>query len=885
MINIVKYTKPKNSSTNSIISSVGAVTSNNNASVTVDTALSPTSENAVQNKAIYKALLGFIQAIANTDGTLQLSNSGSTIIINSNTWKIVNGHLQYIGDVEVSGISATNGDITNLSGTNLNYEDATIENLTVTKAAHFFQLIIDEIKSTQGQVIITAANAKLDLVEQSQTGFKCYWKNTDGDKTIYNQFEVNDQVICQTFNLDDSSGTHQTNKFYWSKIISVGTETKNGEPCNYIVLSTQDYDTRSNGTPQVGDEIVQLGNKTNTDRQAAIIISAYNNQFLDPTIQAPSIVQYSGINDYNLSTHRLNVISKGLNQFNGNFSTTAGDIQSQINNNKKRYFPIIKPMYSYTFDLITDYLNNPIRYKGDLDIYSTPTYVEQGIYKVRIFVNSVSLGNSYSIASYGNTFPSDLGSYDPIQTFSLVRGTSSIKAKDNTTLYEFVGEVTITTSGYYGFNWWESYYMYIPEDTNEFESNYSRITQTNTRITSEVGTINGEISRIDQKADSIELAVDETNVRLDNGQFTINADTTVNGNLTIKNAQEGFILNSANGNTYIIGDSIGTFEQFKSRTYVTNYYNSTTVSSSDSTTIRFNSTLDFGKLPINTTLDFINFSCIVRRMDNVPMVLDSWSYQITLYKDGSVVHAISGNGDGNPSVGLSYTTNATVGNYVAEIMWIATTVNSTSNPQKSSTIYFQTKVYTSTFNLIGTDGIGSNFGVNKTFYVGNEATYIRYTDDNVLKISTDGIQKYAGSTLYKQQDKGFATDSCNSKYWSEYSPINGVAVRVVTGVTANPARCYLQPNDEMILFKLTNAANGVTCHFNLETPSLSNVGRKVYLKKMTDYGNIYVWGDNTGSTTQYIRTGDGNTTNYQEIDYRSRYYISDGAYWIEYYCG
>lgn len=875
MINITKYTKPKKDSTNSIISSVGAVTSNN-ASMTVDTDLSPTSINAVQNKAIYKALQGLINTIENTDDTLNINRSGDTVTINSNTWKIdSNGHLKYLGDIDVSGITANNADIT----------DATIENLTVTKAAHFFQLIIDEIKSTQGQVIITAANAKLDLVEQSQNGFKCLWKNTDGYKTIYNQFEVNDQVICQTFNLDDTSGTHQTNKFYWSKVISVGNETKSGETYNYIVLSSTDYDTRSNATPSIGDEIVQLGNKTNTDRQAAIVISAYNNQFLDPNIQAPSIVQYNGINDYNLSTHRLNVISKGLNQFNGNFSTTAGDIQTQINNNKKTYFPILKPWYDYEYNLITDYKNDPIRYKGDLDIYSTPTYLESGTYKVRIFVNSNSIGSSYAIASYENTFPTNLGSYDPIQGFTLSSTGKHIAAADGTNLYEFTGEVTISENGYYGFNWWETLYMYVPEESDEFESNYSRISQTNNRITLEVRNISGQVSSIEAKADSIELKVDETNVRLDNGNFTINADTLVNGNLTIKNAQEGFILNGQNGNTYIIGDSIGTFEQFKSRTYVTNYYNSTTTSSSDSTTIRFNSTLDFGQLPINTTLDFINFSCIVRRMDGVPMVVDSWSYQMNILKDGVVVDALSGSGDGQPSMGGTYTTNATIGNYTAEIQWIATTVNATQNPQKSSTIYFQTKVYTSTFNLIGTDGIGSDFGVNKTFYVGDEGTYIRYTDNNILKVSTNGIQKYAGSTLYKTQDKGWATDTCTSKYVSEYSPINGLAVRIVTEITSNPSSCYLQPNDEMILFKLGSSYQGTRCNIFLGQPTTFNAGRKVYLKKMTGYGNIYVYGDNYTSTSNYIRTADGGTTNVRDIDYNSKYYISDGEYWIEFYCG
>ena len=876
MINITKYAKPKNDSTNSIISSVGAVTSNNS-SMTVDTDLSPTSINAVQNKAIYKALLGFIQAIANTDGTLDLSVSGNTVTINSNTWKIENGHLKYLGDIDVSGITANNADIT----------DATFENLTVTKAAHFFQLIIDEIKSTQGQVIITAANAKFDKVvkRESDGDYLCYWKATDGEKRIYNQFAEDDLIVCQTFNLDDTTQTNQTNKFYWWRVWKVGEETIDGELYNKIHLYGNDYDTNSNGVPAVGDEVVQLGNKSDSTRQAAIVISAYNNQFLDSAIQAPSIVQYNGINDYNLSTHRLNVISKGLNQFKGNFSTTAGDIQTQINNNKKTYFPILKPWYDYENNLITDYKNDPIRYKGDSDIYSTPTFLEPGTYKVRVFVNSSALGSSYAICYHGNQYPNDLGSYDPIQGFTLSTTGRQILAIDGTTLYEYTGEVTISENGYYGFNWWETLYMYVPEESNEFESNYSRINQTNNRITIEVGNISGQVSTIEAKADSIEMKVDETSVRLDNGNFTINADTLVNGNLTIKNAKEGFILNGQNGNTYIVGDSIGTFEQFKNRTYVTNYYNSTTTSSSDSTTIRFNSTLDFGQLPINTTLDFINFSCIVRRMDGVPMVLDSWSYILRLYKDGVEVDAMSGNGDGQPSMGGTYTTNATIGNYTAEIQWLATTANPTQNPQKSSTIYFQTKVYTSTFNLIGTDGIGSDFGVNKTFYVGDEGTYIRYTDNNILKVSTNGIQKYAGSTLYKTQDKGWATDTCTSKYVSEYSPINGLAVRIVTGITSNPSSCYLQPNDEMILFKLGSSYQGTRCNVFLGQPTTLNAGRKVYLKKMNEYGNIYVYGDNYSSTTNYIRTGDGSTTNIKEIDYRSRYFISDGEYWIEYYCG
>lgn len=853
--------------------------SNSSTNINVDSELLESSTNPVQNAVITNELnqikADAVNTVSNTDNTLDISKSGNTVTINSKTWK-----FNESGDLIYDGTIIPNEVVTSI----LNADTATLETLTVTKAAHFFQLVIDEIKSTQGQVIITAANAKLDLVEQSQNGFKCLWKNTDGDKTIYNQFAVDDQVICQTFNLDDTSGTNQTNKFYWSKVLSAGTETKSGETYNYIVLSTTDYDTRSNATPSIGDEIVQLGNRTNADRQAAIIISAYNNQYLDNAIQAPSIVQYNGINDYNLNTHRLNVISKGYNSFKGNFTTTAGE---NLENKFMPYFPINAPFYLYDYTMEEPQDTNPIRYNGYNDIYSTPTFLNAGKYKFRVFINSNSLSDSIDITNYGTTYPStDLGNYSGLGLTSQLGRTTKTMKVGNDTFYEYAATITLDSNGYYGLNYWEGYQIYIPENDEGFETNFSKIEQTNTRITTQVNNINGQISTINQKADSIEAAVNDVTVRLDNGGFTINADTSINGSLTVTDAKQGFILNGANGNTYIVGDSIGTYEQFKSRTYVVNYYNATTTSSSTSQTVRFNTTLNMGQLPINTTLDFQNFEVIIKRINSISYQLSDYSYNLNLKKDGTVVHAISGNNSATPSVGISYTTNGTIGNYVMEIQFLGTVITVDSVPQCQGTIYFEIKVYTSTFNLIGTDGIASNFGVNKTFYVGNEGTYIRYTDDNVLKISNEGIQKYAGSIYYKKQDKGDFTDTCTSKYIKEFSPINGLSVRTVTALDSNNSNCYLQPNDEMILFKLTNSDSGKRCDVCLPQPTTYNCGRKVYLKKMTGYGDIYVWGDSQKQTgLRLIRTADGSTVTNQEIDYASRYFISDGEFWIEYYSG
>ena len=206
-----------------------------------------------------------------------------------------------------------------------------VDNLTVKKAAHFFKLIIDEIKSVGGQLIISPANASFDKVVISDGNYKCYFRAVEGDRKIDNQFEVNDQVVCQTFNAAEGTNFNTSNKFYWRLVIAKGTEKLSGIDYHYIILSDSDKDGDSNGVPTEGDKVALLGNRNDTSRQNAIIISAYSSAFLDSGITAPFIVQYSGINNYSLSTHRNSIISNGKNLFTGDFVLTSGeDVGGQI---------------------------------------------------------------------------------------------------------------------------------------------------------------------------------------------------------------------------------------------------------------------------------------------------------------------------------------------------------------------------------------------------------------------------------------------------------------------------------------------------------------------------------------------------------------------------
>lgn len=245
------------------------------------------------------------------------------------------------GDVICDNIEASSGIISQLQSINI-----TTEYLTVTKAAHFFKLIIDEIKATEGQIIVTPANSGDGLVYVEQDGnyYICYFLAHDMStgKKINNSFEVGDQVICQTFNAATGTQYNVSNRFYWALCTRVSTQPVslfvNGanQECHYIYLDWTDKDQGTNCTPAVGDEIVSLGNRTDTTRQAAITIGAYNNPYLDSGIHAPFIIQYDGINDYNLSSHRKNVISNGYNSFFGTFTTTTGDDIEQLINDAQQ---------------------------------------------------------------------------------------------------------------------------------------------------------------------------------------------------------------------------------------------------------------------------------------------------------------------------------------------------------------------------------------------------------------------------------------------------------------------------------------------------------------------------------------------------------------------
>lgn len=174
----------------------------------------------------------------------------------------------------VSGLLGTGGAIQIDQDGNSHAE---FDYLTIRKIATFIELIIQEAKYVGGMLIVSPSGMKISKVEENETAYRCYFEQTDGDRTISNQFTVGTQARRQTFNLTEQA-------YYWRLVTAVGSD--------YIDLSKTDCDTGST-VPQEGDELVGLGHRTDKTRQSAIIISAFGTD-------SPSIKYYQGIDSYSL---------------------------------------------------------------------------------------------------------------------------------------------------------------------------------------------------------------------------------------------------------------------------------------------------------------------------------------------------------------------------------------------------------------------------------------------------------------------------------------------------------------------------------------------------------------------------------------------------------
>ena len=128
-----------------------------------------------------------------------------------------------------------------------------IDNAVVRKAMTIFELIISKVRAVNGGLVISSANGRVKSASETSGDPAYYVLGIEGDM----MFVADDLVRCQVY-------TSGHVKYYWVPVASVNDDS-------ILILKS----VFPNGTvPAVGDDLVQMGNLTNPNRQGILYLTA-----------------------------------------------------------------------------------------------------------------------------------------------------------------------------------------------------------------------------------------------------------------------------------------------------------------------------------------------------------------------------------------------------------------------------------------------------------------------------------------------------------------------------------------------------------------------------------------------------------------------------------
>lgn len=239
-------------------------------------------------------LINFEKGLTFGNGTHRITPEGVAIF------------KELVSQIFKSGANGSGFKLGNYSDSEDSYLE--VDRLLVRKAAEFVKLVIRELQSVGGEVVLSPASMKISKVQFLRAGtilpkiptltydvYRCSFLTKRGDEEITNPFVVNDLVRCQTFNIKEGTTANAKNKYYWRRVVRVGTD--------YIDILASSGGNYGDSQPEVGDELVQMGNTTDVARQSVLYLSAYGSD-------SPSIKLYKGVNECTLDGKEIFVVSR-----------------------------------------------------------------------------------------------------------------------------------------------------------------------------------------------------------------------------------------------------------------------------------------------------------------------------------------------------------------------------------------------------------------------------------------------------------------------------------------------------------------------------------------------------------------------------------------------
>ena len=232
----------------------------------------------------------------------------------------------------------------------------------------------------KGKVVNSAGGFVISRIEKINGAWRCYFVQQDSEgRRVYNSMQVDDLALCETFNLVDNNG--QTANHYWHRrVVEVGTD--------YVDIAdntnAENYASGSD-VPQVGDEVVQLGNLTVKERQSAIIQSAAGEG-------APYFKIIKGINSFilpppiflfdkqNFEIRVENPAKSGeyipLQAFLDSMQGRINSVQQQADKQLVIWFGDVVP--TLTSEPANEWTDGTTKELHEHDIYYNRSYVETG---------------------------------------------------------------------------------------------------------------------------------------------------------------------------------------------------------------------------------------------------------------------------------------------------------------------------------------------------------------------------------------------------------------------------------------------------------------------------------------------------------------------------
>lgn len=197
---------------------------------------------------------------------------------------------------------------------------ADVARLWVRVRAFFEELTVVKASVFAGKNYISPGGGikctKVEEVKDSGgnvTAYRCYFLSSQDGEKAETQFAVNDQAISETFNAAAGTSNKISNHRYWRLVTAVSNDAytdDSGNHYGYIDLSATDCEVDSD-IPQAGDDICQLGNRNDADRQSAIMFSTVD-------ADAPSVKLFAGVGSGSTNAEHYSLNGKAVIMFGKN---------------------------------------------------------------------------------------------------------------------------------------------------------------------------------------------------------------------------------------------------------------------------------------------------------------------------------------------------------------------------------------------------------------------------------------------------------------------------------------------------------------------------------------------------------------------------------------